>query len=429
MGLAHFLALVVPTFLMGMSLPFLVRAMVRDSATASRTIGVLYGINVLGASAGALVTPWLLIRFQGMEGAVLWGVAGNTLAGLVALAAGVRRGLGGSRASDERGPRGIPFGSRGARGRVVPGFVDGSLRPFGLRRAVPRDPLVQAHRRVGEEHRLHLRHRAQHLPAGPRRGQPAGRLEGRALPPPAARLPDHPVRPSGLFDAGGGRPGPPAQGRARLSLVLRLLGARLVLPARGGLEPRRACSVSTRSCPSPSTALRPCSWASPSRRSSARSRTTRARAGARWAFCRRPTSAAAWRAACWWASSSSDRLGTTGSLRLLLVLGPRPSSAVLAWHAGPRAALPWGGGFGRGLRGPARPEGALDPPARRERRPPAVFHRRGRDRGQRDHPRPARTLAGHGQRPPPQLGPLRGAAHAAGRGARARPPGAGIEWR
>ena len=89
MGLAHFLALVVPTFLMGMSLPFLVRAMVRDTATASRTIGTLYGINVLGASLGALVTPWLLIRFQGMEGAVLWGVAGNALAGSVALLAGV----------------------------------------------------------------------------------------------------------------------------------------------------------------------------------------------------------------------------------------------------------------------------------------------------------------------------------------------------
>jgi len=89
MGFAHFLALVVPTFLMGMSLPFLVRAMVRDTATASRTIGTLYGINVLGASLGALVTPWLLIRFQGMEGAVLWGVAGNALAGSAALLAGV----------------------------------------------------------------------------------------------------------------------------------------------------------------------------------------------------------------------------------------------------------------------------------------------------------------------------------------------------
>ncbi|HSB60825.1 MAG TPA: spermidine synthase, partial [Vicinamibacteria bacterium] len=90
MGLAHFMALVVPTALMGMSLPFLVRAMVRDTATASRTIATLYGINVLGASLGALVTPWLLIRFQGMEGAVLWGVAGNALAGVAALVAGAR---------------------------------------------------------------------------------------------------------------------------------------------------------------------------------------------------------------------------------------------------------------------------------------------------------------------------------------------------
>jgi spermidine synthase len=87
--LAHFVALLPPTALMGMSLPFLVRAQVRDAATAPRTIGALYGINVLGASVGALVTPWLLLRFFGMGGAVLFGVAANGLAGLAALVAGL----------------------------------------------------------------------------------------------------------------------------------------------------------------------------------------------------------------------------------------------------------------------------------------------------------------------------------------------------
>jgi spermidine synthase len=87
-ALAHFLALLPPTFLMGMSLPFLVRALVHDAATASRTIGVLYGINVVGAALGALVTPWFLIRFFGIEGAVLWGVGANAVAGLTALLAG-----------------------------------------------------------------------------------------------------------------------------------------------------------------------------------------------------------------------------------------------------------------------------------------------------------------------------------------------------
>jgi spermidine synthase len=85
---AHFLALLPPTFLMGMSLPFLVRAVVRDVATAPRTIGVLYGINVVGAALGALVTPWWLLRFHGMQGAVLWGAAASAIAGTTGLLAG-----------------------------------------------------------------------------------------------------------------------------------------------------------------------------------------------------------------------------------------------------------------------------------------------------------------------------------------------------
>ena len=88
-ALSHFLALLPPTVLMGMSLPFLVRALVRDVLTAPRTIGLLYGINVLGAAAGALVTPWWLLRFYGMDGAVNWGVAANLLAGVAAVAAGL----------------------------------------------------------------------------------------------------------------------------------------------------------------------------------------------------------------------------------------------------------------------------------------------------------------------------------------------------
>ncbi len=88
MAAAHFLALLVPTGLMGMSLPFLVRAMVTDTSTASRTIGTLYGVNVLGASLGALLAPWVLIRFFGMEGAVRAGVAANLLAAVAALLAG-----------------------------------------------------------------------------------------------------------------------------------------------------------------------------------------------------------------------------------------------------------------------------------------------------------------------------------------------------
>ncbi len=84
-ALLHTLSLVVPTTLMGMSLPFLTRALVHEVPTASRTIGLLYGVNVLGASVGALLAPWLFIRHYGIRAAILGAAAGNLLAGLGAL--------------------------------------------------------------------------------------------------------------------------------------------------------------------------------------------------------------------------------------------------------------------------------------------------------------------------------------------------------
>jgi len=101
-ALAHFLAFLLPTTLMGMSLPFLVRATVRDAASASAVIGALYGLNVLGAATGALLAPWLLVRYLGMEGAVRVGAAANLVAAAVALAAGRR----GALASDDAAARG-----------------------------------------------------------------------------------------------------------------------------------------------------------------------------------------------------------------------------------------------------------------------------------------------------------------------------------
>lgn len=69
-GLLHFAALVVPTTLMGSSLPLLVRALLVDVRDAERVVGRLYGLNVLGAATGALLTPWLLLRHVGLDGAV-----------------------------------------------------------------------------------------------------------------------------------------------------------------------------------------------------------------------------------------------------------------------------------------------------------------------------------------------------------------------
>jgi hypothetical protein len=84
-GLLQFASLALPTILMGMSLPFLTRAMVRDAVTAGQTIGFLYGINVLGAAVGALATPWVFIRHHGIRAAILAAVAANVIAGVCAL--------------------------------------------------------------------------------------------------------------------------------------------------------------------------------------------------------------------------------------------------------------------------------------------------------------------------------------------------------
>jgi predicted membrane-bound spermidine synthase len=89
-AVAHVAAFLLPTTLMGMSLPFLVRATVRETASASRVIGALYGVNVLGAAAGALLAPWVLVRFLGMEGAALAGTGANVLAAAAAVVAGGR---------------------------------------------------------------------------------------------------------------------------------------------------------------------------------------------------------------------------------------------------------------------------------------------------------------------------------------------------
>ncbi len=99
----HLLALLPPTLLMGMSLPFLVRAVVTDVARASRRIGWLYGVNVLGAAAGALGTPWLLLPGLGVRGAVLAAAATNAVAGAGALALAALS----SRAADGPAPEAV----------------------------------------------------------------------------------------------------------------------------------------------------------------------------------------------------------------------------------------------------------------------------------------------------------------------------------
>ena len=63
-----FAALVVPTTLMGASLPFLARAVATSLDTVAARIGTLYGMNTLGAGLGALLGGWLILGALGYPG-------------------------------------------------------------------------------------------------------------------------------------------------------------------------------------------------------------------------------------------------------------------------------------------------------------------------------------------------------------------------
>ena len=73
-----FAGLVVPTTLMGASLPFLARAVTISLEDAATRIGTLYGLNTLGAGVGALVGGWLIMGSLGFV-VSLWLAAGLNL--------------------------------------------------------------------------------------------------------------------------------------------------------------------------------------------------------------------------------------------------------------------------------------------------------------------------------------------------------------
>ena len=81
--------LVVPTALMGATLPLLARAAVRSESELGRRIGALYAINTAGAIAGTLLAGFALLPSLGLRATVWVGVATN--ASVFALAAAVGR--------------------------------------------------------------------------------------------------------------------------------------------------------------------------------------------------------------------------------------------------------------------------------------------------------------------------------------------------
>jgi predicted membrane-bound spermidine synthase len=80
-----FAFLLAPTFLMGITLPLLSQAFIRRVETSGRIIGLLYGINTLGAAIGCLSAGYVLIGKFGFDGASLFAVILNIVVGLAAL--------------------------------------------------------------------------------------------------------------------------------------------------------------------------------------------------------------------------------------------------------------------------------------------------------------------------------------------------------
>lgn len=63
-----FLLLLVPTFLMGMTLPLLSQGLIDRTEISGQVIGLLYGINTLGSALGSLLAAYFLIDQFGLDG-------------------------------------------------------------------------------------------------------------------------------------------------------------------------------------------------------------------------------------------------------------------------------------------------------------------------------------------------------------------------
>ena len=78
-ALANFLALLVPTLLMGATLPMLVAFLVRAAGSVGVSIGGLYFVNTMGAATGALAIGFVLLHYIELNTAIHAAAAINFL--------------------------------------------------------------------------------------------------------------------------------------------------------------------------------------------------------------------------------------------------------------------------------------------------------------------------------------------------------------
>lgn len=89
-----FAALLVPTTLMGATLPVLAKHVARRAESLGRRVGLLYAVNTLGGMAGSFLCGFALIELLGVRGANTVAIGLNLAVGIVALGLDRRGGAG-----------------------------------------------------------------------------------------------------------------------------------------------------------------------------------------------------------------------------------------------------------------------------------------------------------------------------------------------
>src|SRR5205823_4695887 len=84
-GIISFLLVVVPTILMGATLPLLTEHLVRTSRNVGSSVGALYFVNTLGSGAACIVVARPLLNSFGQAGSVRCAAVLNLLVGASAL--------------------------------------------------------------------------------------------------------------------------------------------------------------------------------------------------------------------------------------------------------------------------------------------------------------------------------------------------------
>jgi predicted membrane-bound spermidine synthase len=85
-GLLSFALVLIPTVLMGATLPLLVAHLVNISGNVGRSVGVLYFVNTLGSAVACFVAAWFAMPYLGMAKSTALAAALNVIVGLSVLA-------------------------------------------------------------------------------------------------------------------------------------------------------------------------------------------------------------------------------------------------------------------------------------------------------------------------------------------------------